>query len=73
MRQRPAKDWPELISDLEDQVIEQKAEIERLRVALKPFAGVVYNDNGDVTYDYSSVSREHYWAAYQALKHNPII
>ena len=30
-------------------VRELKAEIERLRAALKPFADAVYNDNGDMT------------------------
>lgn len=42
--------------------------IEQLRAALQPFADVVFNDNGDVTYDYSSISRDDYWRAYCALR-----
>ena len=58
-------------------------EIERLRAALKPFAGAVYNDNGDITvsripgitrrvrYTYRVVvTREAYLKAYFAFRSN---
>lgn len=42
--------------------------IEKLRKALKPFAGHVFNDNGDMTINMSAPSSEEYIAAYFAMK-----
>jgi hypothetical protein len=42
-------------------------EIEKLRKALRPFAACVFNDNGDVTYDFSHAKPEDYWKAYRSL------
>lgn len=42
--------------------------IEALRKALKPFAGRVFNDNGDMTINTASPSPEDYIQAYFAMK-----
>lgn len=44
----------------------QRAEIERLRTALKPFHNAVFNDNGDVTVTPCSV--DEYFGAYAAYR-----
>lgn len=41
------------------QVKELEAEVERLRDALRQVCNVVYNDNGDVTYDTQTMARVH--------------
>jgi hypothetical protein len=42
--------------------------IEKLRAALRPFAGHVFNDNGDMTINMSAPTSEEYIAAYFAMK-----
>jgi hypothetical protein len=42
-----AKNAPRCTCDIE--ITRLRAEVERLRAALKPFADAVYNDNGDMT------------------------
>lgn len=47
---------------------ELRDEILKLQKALGPFAGVVFYDNGDVTYDYSHAKPEDYRRAYDILR-----
>lgn len=43
-------------------------EIERLRAAVRPFAAVVFNDNGAVTFDYSHLRNADYLRAKRAMR-----
>lgn len=50
-------------------ITNQRAEIARLRAALKPFAGAVFNDNGDMTIS-PVTGAEPYKKAYFAMRQN---
>lgn len=43
------------------------ADVERLRAALRPFAGCVYNDNGDMLVSAGRVTSDDFCAAYFAI------
>lgn len=51
------------------ETIERQAkQIATLRKALKPFAGCVFNDNGDMTVDRSSIDHDDFVRAYITLR-----
>lgn len=47
---------------------EAAAAIEKLQKALRPFAGRVFNDNGDMTINTAAPTSEEYIQAYFAMK-----
>jgi hypothetical protein len=51
-----------------ERAVKAEAEIERLRVALKPFADAVYNDNGDMTIDHAGIGIEQFATAYFVMR-----
>ena len=64
----PGSSWFEGYLKAAATLISPLAREEALVEALRPFAAVVFNDNGDVTYEYSNVTKEDYFRAYSLLK-----
>ena len=63
-----SKDY-DTAADLYGEEIRQlKADKERLREALKPFADAVFNDNGDITVSPSQARYDHFCDAYFAMR-----
>lgn len=57
-----------LITELQSSLTALEEENKRLREALRPFAGRVFNDNGDLTVDTRSFSYDEIVAAYFVLR-----
>lgn len=70
LAQRNAE-WDKLIPAIKKLEADRDALAARVAVleaVLKPFSDVVYNDNGDVTFDYSNLKEDDYWRAYWKLR-----
>lgn len=66
--QGTANTWSRRAEAAEARIADLEKERDGLREALEPFASSVFNDNGDVTFDYTAFNDDDLFRAYRLIK-----